>query len=68
MNKDERLHIQKPIPHKHIDGLYDTSVSAYISRHDIESPTTINCVLSVPKTNYVKKKETIYYGEFSNFN
>lgn len=64
MNKDERLRILNTITHDHIDGLYDTSVSAFISRHDIESPTTINCVLSVARTSYVKKKETIYYGEF----
>lgn len=46
------------------DGLYDTYVIGTIVKDSLESPTAINCILSIPKTNYTKRKETIYYGEW----
>lgn len=46
-----------------LDGLYDSSVETVVATADLESPTTINCIFSLPGTNYTKKRETIYYGK-----
>lgn len=46
-----------------IDGLYDSSVDSVVPLADLESPTTINCILTLPGTNYTKKRETIFYGK-----
>ncbi|XP_055600640.1 uncharacterized protein LOC129749632 isoform X3 [Uranotaenia lowii] len=43
------------------NNLYNVSISGSIPKEDLESPTTIECFLMVPETNYTKKRSTIYY-------
>ena len=47
------------------DGLYEAIVRVKIPKISLKSPTAINCVLTIPGTNYTKKRETIYYGKLS---
>ncbi|EDS40717.1 conserved hypothetical protein [Culex quinquefasciatus] len=44
------------------NNLFNVSVSGSIPKEELESPTTIECFLTVPETNYTKKRSTIYYG------
>ncbi|XP_058835315.1 uncharacterized protein LOC131692345 isoform X3 [Topomyia yanbarensis] len=43
------------------NNLYNVSISGSIPKEELESPTTIECFLMVPETNYTKKRSTIYY-------
>ncbi|XP_065074427.1 uncharacterized protein LOC135698390 isoform X2 [Ochlerotatus camptorhynchus] len=43
------------------NNLYNVSISCSIPKEELESPTTIECYLTVPETNYTKKRSTIYY-------
>ncbi|XP_058463545.1 uncharacterized protein LOC131437905 isoform X2 [Malaya genurostris] len=43
------------------NNLYNVSISGSIQKEELESPTTIECFLMVPETNYTKKRSTIYY-------
>ncbi|KAL1394840.1 hypothetical protein pipiens_002977 [Culex pipiens pipiens] len=43
------------------NNLFNVSVSGSIPKEELESPTTIECFLTVPETNYTKKRSTIYY-------
>lgn len=45
------------------NNLFNVSVSGSIPKEELESPTTIECFLTVPETNYTKKRSTIYYGK-----
>lgn len=45
------------------DGLYEAIVRVKIPKINLKSPTAINCVLTIPGTNYTKKRETIFYGK-----
>lgn len=45
------------------EGLYDITVERKLREENLESPINIKCILSLPGTNYTKKKEAIYYGE-----
>lgn len=45
------------------DGFYDAYVLAKIRKEALESPTNINCGLAIPKTDYYKKKTTIFIGK-----
>lgn len=45
------------------DGLYEAIVRVKIPKISLKSPTAINCVLTIPGTNYTKKRETIFYGK-----
>lgn len=49
------------------DGLYEAIVRVKIPKINLKSPTAINCVLTIPGTNYTKKRETIFYGKFHSF-
>ncbi|XP_038107805.1 uncharacterized protein LOC6051898 isoform X4 [Culex quinquefasciatus] len=44
------------------NNLFNVSVSGSIPKEELESPTTIECFLTVPETNYTKKRSTIYYA------
>lgn len=46
------------------DGLYEAIVRVKIPKISLKSPTAINCVLTIPGTNYTKKRETIFYGKW----
>lgn len=46
------------------DGLYEAMVRVKIPKTSLKSPTAINCVLTIPGTNYTKKRETIFYGKW----
>lgn len=46
------------------DGLYEAIVRVKVPKVSLNSPTAINCVLTIPGTNYTKKRETIFYGKF----
>lgn len=46
------------------DGHFEVIVNARVPRQKMESPTTIKCILTIPDTNYSKKKESIFYGKF----
>lgn len=50
------------------DGLYDYVARVEVDKEPLESPTTFNCMLSLPGTNYTKKRELLFYGKsfFSN--
>nr|XP_029713730.1 uncharacterized protein LOC109400004 isoform X3 [Aedes albopictus] len=43
------------------NNLYNVSISGSIPKEELESPTMIECYLTVPETNYTKKRSTIYY-------
>lgn len=45
------------------NGLYITNRHIKIPQSDIHPETNINCILSIPKTNYTKKRETVYFGK-----
>nr|XP_029712850.1 uncharacterized protein LOC115257411 [Aedes albopictus] len=45
------------------NNLYNVSISGSIPKEELESPTMIECYLTVPETNYTKKRSTIYYGK-----
>lgn len=45
------------------DGLYEAIVRVKIPKINLKSPTAINCVLTIPGTNYTRKRETIFYGK-----
>lgn len=45
------------------DGLYEAIVRVKIPKINLKSPSAINCVLTIPGTNYTKKQETIFYGK-----
>jgi hypothetical protein len=44
-------------------GTYFTSIHGKIQQSLLKSETSINCVLSIPGTNYTRRKEAIYYGK-----
>ncbi|XP_049539532.1 uncharacterized protein LOC125953795, partial [Anopheles darlingi] len=44
------------------NGLYNASISGRIRKDQLESPATIECLLSIPETNYNKRRSTTYYG------
>ncbi|XP_058060487.1 uncharacterized protein LOC131211136 [Anopheles bellator] len=41
--------------------MYNKTVYGKIDKHLLISPTSISCVLSVPDSGYIRKRETIYY-------
>ncbi|XP_058833287.1 uncharacterized protein LOC131691130 [Topomyia yanbarensis] len=41
--------------------MYNKTVYGLIDKHLLISPTSIGCVLTVPGSSYVRKRETIYY-------
>lgn len=43
--------------------MYNKTVYGLIDKHLLISPTSIGCVLTVAGSSYVRKRETIYYGE-----
>ncbi|ETN66152.1 hypothetical protein AND_002067 [Anopheles darlingi] len=43
------------------NGLYNASISGRIRKDQLESPATIECLLSIPETNYNKRRSTTYY-------
>jgi hypothetical protein len=45
------------------NGFYNKSIMARIDKYFIPSPSTINCILEINGTDYIKKKQFIYYGE-----
>jgi hypothetical protein len=44
-------------------GMYFVSLHGKVHQSLLKSETSINCVLSIPGTNYTRRKEAIYYGE-----
>uniref|UniRef100_A0A182MM10 Ig-like domain-containing protein n=1 Tax=Anopheles culicifacies TaxID=139723 RepID=A0A182MM10_9DIPT len=45
------------------NGLYNVSISGRIRKDQLESPAMIECLLSIPETNYNKRRSTTYYAE-----
>lgn len=45
------------------NGLYSYTTKGHVRRDRIESPTNINCALTLPGTGYRKRREAIYYGK-----
>uniref|UniRef100_A0A182KA22 Ig-like domain-containing protein n=1 Tax=Anopheles christyi TaxID=43041 RepID=A0A182KA22_9DIPT len=41
--------------------MYNKTVYGKIDKHLLISPTSIGCVLTVPDSGYIRKRETIYY-------
>ncbi|XP_053680995.1 uncharacterized protein LOC128731868 [Anopheles nili] len=41
--------------------MYNKTVYGKIDKHLLISPTSISCVLTVPNSGYIRKRETIYY-------
>lgn len=46
------------------DGLYDVKIVSKLPQESLKSETIINCQLVIPDTNYTRKRETVYYGNF----
>ena len=44
------------------DKLYDVHVSTTVPKSDIKDDTEISCILKVPGTDYLKKREVTYDG------
>lgn len=44
------------------DGLFDVKILSKLPQDALKSETIINCQLSLPNTNYSRKRETVYYG------
>lgn len=49
------------------DGLFDVKVVAKYPKNALKSETIINCQLSMPGTDYNKKRETVYYGRLNQY-
>uniref|UniRef100_A0A336MDE6 CSON000023 protein n=1 Tax=Culicoides sonorensis TaxID=179676 RepID=A0A336MDE6_CULSO len=45
------------------NGLYITSRHIKIPQSDIFPESNINCILSIPKTNYTRRKEVVYFEQ-----
>lgn len=45
------------------DGLFILEVEEKLLLTDLESPTTINCILTLPGTDYSKRKTAVFYGK-----
>lgn len=45
------------------NGLYITSRVIKIPQSDMQQESSILCILTLPKTNYTKKRETVYFGK-----
>lgn len=43
-------------------GFFNKSIKARVYKRLIASPSTIHCILEINGTNYIKKKQFIYYG------
>ncbi|XP_058059964.1 uncharacterized protein LOC131210690 isoform X2 [Anopheles bellator] len=43
------------------NGLFNVSISGRIRKDQLESPAMIECLLSIPETNYNKRRSTTYY-------
>lgn len=44
--------------------MFDVKVVAKYPKNALKSETIINCQLTMPGTDYTKKQETVYYGEW----
>ena len=44
------------------DGLFDVKIFSKLPQDALKSETIINCQLTLPNTNYLRKRETVYYG------
>lgn len=44
------------------NGFFNKSIMARVDKNFIPSPSTINCILEINGTDYIKKKQFIYYG------
>ncbi|CAD7089041.1 unnamed protein product [Hermetia illucens] len=61
-NNDQPVHAIKNLK-KMPNHLYSGNVTVELPRSQIESPTPINCVLTLPGSNYTKRRETIFYDQ-----
>uniref|UniRef100_A0AAG5DTJ1 Ig-like domain-containing protein n=1 Tax=Anopheles atroparvus TaxID=41427 RepID=A0AAG5DTJ1_ANOAO len=43
------------------NGLYNASISGTLRKDQLESPAQIECLLTIPETNYNKRRSTTYY-------
>ncbi len=46
------------------DGLFDVKIVSKLHQETLKSETIINCQLVIPDTNYTRKRETVYYGNW----
>ncbi|XP_058170132.1 uncharacterized protein LOC131285295 [Anopheles ziemanni] len=44
------------------NGLYNASISGTLRKDKLESPAQIECLLTIPDTNYCKRRSTTYYA------
>lgn len=45
------------------NGFFNKMIVARVDKNVIPSPSTINCILEINGTNYIKKRQFIYYGK-----
>lgn len=45
------------------NGFFNKSIIARVDRNFIPSPSIFNCILEINGTDYIKKKQFIYYGK-----
>lgn len=53
----EILHFPKSSKLNETDGLYDVVMFGNLPKDDIDSPSSVVCVLSIPGTNYTSRAE-----------
>lgn len=46
-------------------GFFNKSIMARVDKNFIPSPSAINCILAINGTDYIKKKQFVYYSERS---
>lgn len=44
------------------NGFFNKTIMARVDRALIYSPSTVDCILQINGTNYIKRKQFIYYG------
>lgn len=50
--------------HRDDDGLYNVEAERKVQISQMTCPTTIRCTLSLLDTNYTRRVEAIFYGEY----
>jgi hypothetical protein len=63
LDNDSQLMLSNKSRLETTTGMYFASIHGKIHQSLLKSETSINCVLSIPGTNYTRRKEAIYYGE-----
>lgn len=65
---DTELPVKEDRSFLDVKGLYTNQISGKMPSHLANTtPIDINCVLTIPGTNYTKRKEQLFYGMLNNF-